>query len=146
MYVSTSLLHNALKQYNDYQKTKKEGFRENYSGWDSAGAGFSAGFVAFFVVFAIIFFILELIVLVYSIIIALRCTKGGGERIVHLVLAIVFTLPYALLNALFNNCAISVLRGQYTGGVTEEARVDRVDSGEEFSTFKFGGCATPNSG
>lgn len=53
----------------------------------------------------IMFLVLELLLLFYCIGIAIKCSKPGPERVVHVLLAITFTLPYALLNVLFNSCA-----------------------------------------
>ena len=105
MIISTTALKNAIVNYNNVKRSK-----ENYGIGSSAVAGMSAAFVTFSLVVAIIFFVLELLVLFYSISIAIGCTKGGPERVVHIVLAIIFTLPYALLNVLFNKCAKKVLR------------------------------------
>lgn len=110
MYVSSTLLNQAWKKYKKNQDKYGE-INEGYSGTESAGAGAGAAFDAFLIVLAILFFILELIVLVYGIIIAINCTQGGGERIVHVVLAIGFTFPYVLIMSVFNKCAKSVLRG-----------------------------------
>jgi hypothetical protein len=59
----------------------------------------------------IIFFLLELFVLFYAIGIAIRCSTPGSERTVHVVLAIFFTFPYALIAIFFKKCAVNVLRG-----------------------------------
>ncbi len=48
--------------------------------------------------------------MVYAIIIAITCTKSGAERVTHLILATTVTLPYMLLNVIFNKCAIDTLR------------------------------------
>lgn len=103
MIISTSLLKSAIDKYRAAKK------RENYNDWDAASQGASAAFNAFLVVIAMIFFVLELVLLFYAILIALNCTKAGAERIVHIVLAVIFTLPYMLLSVLFNPCAKSTL-------------------------------------
>lgn len=103
MIISTSLLKNAIDKYSTIKK------RENYNDLDAANQGATAAFNAFLVIIALIFFILELILLFFAILIALNCTKAGAERIVHIVLAVIFTLPYMLLNVLFNSCAKNTL-------------------------------------
>lgn len=103
MIISTSLLKNAVDKYRAGKN------RENYDNWDAANQGTTAAFNTFLVVIALIFFILEIILLFYAILIALNCTKAGAERIVHIVLAVIFTLPYMLLNVLFNPCAKNTL-------------------------------------
>lgn len=78
---------------------------EGYSMLDSANAGMSLGFATGFLLVAIVFLLLELIVLFYCIAIVMKCTKPGPTRVVHMVLAISFTFPYALLNMVFVPCA-----------------------------------------
>lgn len=105
MLISGSALKQAIERY---QRSKR--IHEKYSRLQSASAGMSAAMASFVLVVAVIFFALELLVLFYSITIALNCTVPGPERIVHIVLAVTFTLPYALLNLLFNPCATTTLR------------------------------------
>ena len=95
MLISSYLLHN---NYEKYQK-----FRENFTIGQSIEAGTSAAFISFTVVVSIIFFILELFLFFYGIKIAIVCTEGGSERIVNIVLATMFTMPYVMLNILFND-------------------------------------------
>ena len=109
MIVSGTILKSSLDRYRAMRKDNKEKF--SISGGDSAGAGASAAFASFVLVVAVIFFLLELIVLFYAINMALVCTKGGAERIVNVVLAITFTIPYVMLNILFNQCAKKSLTG-----------------------------------
>ena len=109
MLISISLLKNSLKNYNKVQKNLKE----NYSFGQAAGAGTSAAFISFFLVVSYIFFILELILLFYAINMAIVCTEGGPERIVNIVLAVTFTIPYVMLNILFNDCAKQTLKIKY---------------------------------
>lgn len=102
MLFTSSLLFKAIKNRENYMKlTGKEG----YSPSDSIDAGMSLGFVTGFLIIAIVFFMLELLVMFYCIRIALVCTSPGPERIVNMVLAIMFTFPYALLNIVFVPCA-----------------------------------------
>jgi hypothetical protein len=118
MLTSFTFLQNSLEKYNTYKKNN-----ENYSKWDSAQAGLGSGLVTGFLVIAVVFFALELLVLFFAINVALKCTKGGPERTVHVVLAIVFTLPYMLLNLLFNKCASDVIKGDSFVGVTEPVKM-----------------------
>lgn len=107
MIVSSSVLNNAVQ---NYKKVKNN--RENYSDRDYINGSDIVSSVAasIILVIAIIFFIMELMVIFYAVRIAIVCTKSRTERIVHLVLAITFTLPYMLLNVLFNDCAKSTLQ------------------------------------
>ena len=105
MLVSVTTLKTAIDNYKA-KKAKKEG----YDGGRAAGAGMSAAFASFGLAIAVLFFILELIVLFYAVTTALVCTKPGPERIVSVVLAVTFTIPYMLLNILFNKCTRQTLR------------------------------------
>ena len=108
MLISSSLLKSALASHQRQQQQRKE----NYSTGSAVQAGASAAFVSFALVVAVIFFALELIVLFYAINMALSCSQAGPERVVNVVLAITFTLPYVMLNILFNSCAKATLRGR----------------------------------
>lgn len=107
MIVSGTILKSSLERY---RRAKKDKENFSISVRDSAGAGMSAAFASFTLVVAVIFFILELVLLFYAINMALVCTKGGPERIVNIVLAVTFTIPYVMLNILFNQCAKNSLR------------------------------------
>jgi hypothetical protein len=106
MIISISLLKKAL---HDRSKAKKQ-LSEGYTMLESTNAGMSLGFATGFLIIASVFLMLELLVLFYSIGIAMSCTKPGPERIVQVTLAITFTYPYALLNTLFIPCAKKTLR------------------------------------
>lgn len=107
MIVSSSILKTSLERYRELR------MKEGYSTSSVAGAGASAAFTSFSLVVAVIFFILELILLFYGVGMALQCTAPGAERIVNIVLLVVFTIPYVLLNTLFNQCAKNSLRTNY---------------------------------
>ena len=107
MLISTTLLKNSMENYN---RIKTNNSKENYSFGEAAGAGTSAAFASFFMVVSLVFFLLELVLLFYAINMALVCTEGGPERIVNIVLAVIFTLPYVMLNILFNDCAKQSLK------------------------------------
>jgi uncharacterized membrane protein YbhN (UPF0104 family) len=112
MLTSLIILQNALEKYS---KQKRKRNKENYNALQSLGGGFSIGVATGFLVISIVFFALEIIVLIFAVNVAIKCSLKGPERIVHVVLAIVFTLPYMLLNLLFNKCATDTLRGNYNG-------------------------------
>jgi hypothetical protein len=102
MLISSYLLQNS---YDKYQKT-----RENFTTGQAMEAGTSAAFISFTVIVSIIFFILELLLLFYGLKMAIVCSEGGPERVVNVVLATMFTMPYVMLNILFNDCAKNSLR------------------------------------
>jgi len=104
MLISSYAVKEAMSRYN---KGKR---KEAYSGMDSAAAGAEAAFASFLVILSILFFLAELLVLFYAINSAMTCSQGGPERLVNIILATTFTLPYMLLNSLFNACTKSTLR------------------------------------
>jgi hypothetical protein len=108
MIVSGSFLKNSFEKYS-INKTARA--KEGYHALDSANAGISAAMDSFTLVLAVIFFAMELVLLFYSITIALYCSRTSQERIVNLTLAMMFTAPYMLLNILFNPCAKGILQG-----------------------------------
>jgi hypothetical protein len=105
MIVSLTTLKTAVEHYK-LKKAKKEG----YDGRRAAGAGMTAAFASFGLAIAVLFFILEIIVLFYAVMTALVCTTPGPERIISVILAVTFTIPYMLLNLLFNKCTRQTLR------------------------------------
>lgn len=98
MIFSSTILKNTVEKY---RKLKE---KEKYSISKSFEAGTLAAFTLFSLLAAIIFFLLELILLFFAISTALSCSAPGPERIVNIVLAVTFTIPYMLLNTLFNKC------------------------------------------
>jgi hypothetical protein len=104
MLFSTTLFKNSLEKY---QKAKKE----SYSQGDAINTGINSAVASSMLVIALIFLVLELLLLFFAINIALNCTQGGPERIVHILLAIIFTLPYMLLSVFFSDCAKKTMRG-----------------------------------
>ena len=105
MFVSSIVLKNALE---NYSKSKR---REKYSSGDSTGSttGSKTSSVVL-VAFAILFLLMELVIVYYSIVIAFSCSQKGPERVVNVILAVLFPVPYLMLNLLFNNCAKSTLQ------------------------------------
>jgi len=122
MLISTAFLAKAAKTYNDAKKRQqkvRERYKERYNGvsvGQSLGRGVNTGFELFILMIAVVFFLLELVVLFYSIMMAMACTKNGAERTVHVILSIFFTYPYALISIFFSPCAKSVLRGNGRNG------------------------------
>ena len=110
MIVSSSILKAAVEKYHRTRRLK-----ERYSKDGAVGDRVNSAFASFTLVLALFFFVLELIVLFYAIGISINCSKSGPERIVNFVLSITFTIPYVMLNILFNKCAKGTLR---TGGLS----------------------------
>ena len=113
MLLTTNIVRNAAARFMQskatQKKNRKERFQLGISALDSMGAGVSVGFDAFILACAILFFMLELMLLVIAIVVALKCTATVTERVVHLTMAVVFTLPYMLGMVLLNPCAQAVL-------------------------------------
>ena len=117
MLISTTILSEAFKKYKK-EKEKKEKARkkltkENYNNnmFGSFALGANSGAELFFLIFAIVLFITEIILIFYLFASAIKCTKPGPERILHILLIFFFTYPYAFGVAFFgSNCSLSVLR------------------------------------
>ena len=105
MIVSFTMVKEAYTARAKAMKLQSEG----YTMLDSTNAGMSLGFATGYLVIAVVFLMLELLVLFYCVGIAYSCSKSAPERIVNVVLAITFTLPYALLNMVFVPCARKTL-------------------------------------
>ena len=91
----------ANKLIENYEKNKKENYINN-GGYSNQQ---QSPLMLLPVIIGTIFMALEFLVLIYAVGIAIRCTSKTRERIVHLVLAVTFTLPYMLANAFFGDCA-----------------------------------------
>ena len=102
MLTSGKLLSETLEKY---RKRK-----ERYSIGESVSNGAMSALDMALLIFAIVFFVMEIILIFYAIIIAISCTEAGPERIVHVVLAVFFTIPYILLMVIFNKCATKTLQ------------------------------------
>ena len=103
MLISTSIFNSAVEKFKNLKEFKEGYHLKNFE------KSLTYTFTLIYLIIAIIFFLLELLVLIYSLQIAVTCVHGP-ERVIHFVLAITFTLPYALVNIIFNPCAISLLR------------------------------------
>lgn len=106
MILSATCLKNSIDSYNQQAK-------EGYSG-DSKMKGQC---IACLIV-AVIILVIEIAILYYALDIAINTTKAGAERFVHVVLAVVFTMPYLLFSLLLNPKASALL----TGSVSSPAR------------------------
>jgi len=98
------------KTLETYQKEKRENTTGNTI-TNSMSAGAASAFTTGMLILSVIFFVMEIILIFYAILIAFSCTEGGPERIVHVFLAVFFTIPYILLMIVFNKCAGETLRG-----------------------------------
>lgn len=135
MIISLNILKNSLDKYNSlknnsvnfrnnsrnrvekYTKSKNNNDSNNSS---SSPSGFVSAFYIFLLIVSLIFFLFELVLLYFAVFIAINCSKSREERIVNFVLAVVFTIPYVLLNILFNPCAKEYLQNGMKRNVVEE--------------------------
>lgn len=108
MYLSTCMLNNAWCNYRNCCHDDMLMNKNPKSFKDLSTGGKVMAIVM--LIFALVFFVLEVLVLVYAIVIALRCGKSGPEKVVHLILALTFTLPYMLIMSVFSPCGQKVLR------------------------------------
>lgn len=102
MILSATCLKNSIDSYNQQSQ-------ENYKG----DAKMRGRCLACLVV-AIIILVIEIAVLYYALDIAINTTKAGAERFIHVVLAVVFTMPYLLFSLLLNPKASALLTGAST--------------------------------
>ena len=115
MLISVSSVYSAVEKYQRSRPSKETSSKDHGA---TVADGASVAFRTFTLLVSMLFFFLELILLFYAVGIAITCSKPGAERIVNLVLAITFTIPYMLVNTVFNNCAKQRLRaGLFTPNV-----------------------------
>ena len=119
MLITTNMLKTAANKLAKSKAKQKAARAEKFqnamtgiTGTDSFGAGVEVGFNTFIFACSILFFVLELMLLVMAVVVALRCTTTVNERVVHLTMAVIFTLPYMLGMVLLNPCARAVLGGR----------------------------------
>lgn len=112
MLVSSFALKNSLEKY---KKSKRRGKnnkskRVKRSSALRSSESSSNSNSALSVAAAVVFLVLELIVLYYAIALAFSCSQKGPERVVNVILAVLFPFPYLMLNILLNGCAKSTLQ------------------------------------
>lgn len=64
-------------------------------------------------IIAAILLILEIVVIVFGLKIALRCGRaqgGEGMRVFHIILFLLFPIPYILIALMFSHCAYKPIR------------------------------------
>jgi hypothetical protein len=135
MIISLNILKNSLDKYNSLRNNSVNNFRNNSrnrvekytksknndsNNSTSSSSGFVSAFYIFLLIVSLIFFLFELVLLYFAVFIAINCSKSREERIVNFVLAVVFTIPYVLLNILFNPCAKEYLQNGMKRNVVEE--------------------------
>lgn len=91
MLTSLSLLAYCKATY----KPKNEGYED-----DTPTVSSNYGLM----VLAFTVFVVEVLLLIFCWKVALTCTKSPQEKVVHLILATFFTLPYAILVVVLRMC------------------------------------------
>jgi nitric oxide reductase large subunit len=93
MLVSSLFTNHAVKNYN----------KENYVGSVNAQSALMT------LIVAVVILVIEIALLYYAISIALVSSSTNEGKFINIVLAVTFTMPYLLLNLLFNPAAKTVL-------------------------------------
>lgn len=95
------------------------------------------------VVVAIIIFVIEVAVLYFALDIAINTTTSGAERFVHVVLAVLFTMPYLLFSLLLNEKARAVLVGSGSASLVGSSQKFRMRDAKQM--FKMCGGGNPSA-
>ncbi len=66
------------------------------------GAQYGLIFVVYMISVALL--IMEIMLMVYSLQLAIRCSKPGMNRVAHVSMAFFFTFPYVLMSLFFSKC------------------------------------------
>lgn len=66
------------------------------------------------IIIAVVILIIEVALLYFALDIAVNTTQSGAERFVHVLLAVLFTMPYLLFSVLLSSKAQQVLRGNFS--------------------------------
>lgn len=107
MLFSSNFLKNSVENYNNAKNIEK--FSSNNKSKNSNNTNGNKPSNIFFytlvLIIAFIFFVLELFLLYYAISIAFYCSQSREERVINIVLACTFTLPYVLIKITFDECS-----------------------------------------
>jgi len=108
MLLSLYTFQSCLIRYNKHEEKRRK--KENYS-VISDNLDMESRIHRSMYGLSLIFVMLELTILYYAIRIAILCSKSRVEKIVHVILAVLFTLPYMVFSVFLTECAPKVLRG-----------------------------------
>ena len=129
MIISTSILKSSMEKYQDAVN------KERYM---NTGRSMVAETIICLISLTLVVF--ELVMFFYAIKIAIECTHGGVERIIHLTLAIFFTLPYVLISVFFSDCAKNLIHGGSSKSSSANFRVYGMDDiSAANSNYNMGG-------
>ena len=93
MYVSISLLKKSCDRY--FKNNLKENFDDSKD--NDSTSKVASNVNCMFLIASIVFFVIELILLIFALRIAISSSDSGENRLLHVLLAITFTMPYLLL-------------------------------------------------
>jgi hypothetical protein len=93
MYVSIYLLKKSCDRY--FKNNLKENFDDSKD--SSSTSKIASNVNCMFLITSIVFFVIELILLIFALRIAISSSQSGEDRLLHILLAITFTMPYLLL-------------------------------------------------
>lgn len=93
MYVSISLLKKSCDRY--FKNNLKENFDDSKT--NDSTSKVASNVNCMFLIASIVFFVIELILLIFALRIAISSSESGENRLLHVLLAITFTMPYLLL-------------------------------------------------
>ena len=93
MLLSTLIFNNSFENY-------KIRIKEKYSNLNNSKT--NTRYSSLFLLFAVFLLIIELYLLLFAIQIAVKTTDSNAIMLINILLALFFTIPYILINLLFN--------------------------------------------
>lgn len=128
MYVSISLLKKSCDRY--FKNNLKENFDDSKNPNDSTSK-VASKVNCMFLIASIVFFVIELILLIFALRIAISSSESGENRLLHVLLAITFTMPYLLLMTVagvkFNSSSRQNFSPSFSLGDHSQASLTRGD-------------------
>lgn len=109
MLFSSNFLKNSVENYKNAKNIEK--FTSNNK-LDNGNNNKSSNlfFYTFLLIISFLFFILELFLLYFAICVAIYCSQSREERIINIILACTFTLPYILIKITFDDCSKNYIK------------------------------------
>lgn len=108
MLFSSNFLKNSVENYKNAKNIEKFSINtklNNSNGNNDTNNSKNIFVYTIILIISFIFFVLEVFLLYYAICIAIDCSQSREERIVNIVLACTFTLPYVLIKITFDDCS-----------------------------------------
>jgi len=92
---------------NSNKNKNSKGNKDDDNG-DEVEDGVSAAVETVWLMISIIFFIMEFLLFYFMFFAIMRCAKNSPEKIIHVVLLLLFTLPYCLFVMLYDNSVYTI--------------------------------------